>query len=252
MTSSCARHDHSASVSAACSVSASSTPDIAPLSVHGASFTQTTVASHELQQGLAESYGCHTGHARDVRDHREPGAEVPTTKTAQTSPSQPSAKTPQTGPLQLWLIAIIGGAIATILATQLWPTVAHRLHDLFGQNGRAPITSTSTTPAPTAAPNGHVIALPGNSPLKESGIPNMDTICGHLGYNADAWVPGQSAPHDLAGRILYSAGQAYHWSCGEGGAWLSPDQITAGCQIWKPGSVAYTWDPNYAYSWVCI
>ena len=81
----------------------------------------------------------------------------------------------------------------------------------------------------------------------------MEQVCQSLGYQPDAWVPGQTAPHSLDGRILYAPNQAYNWTCGAANSpRLTREQLTKGCQIWKTGSTAYTTDPNYAYSWVCL
>jgi hypothetical protein len=115
--------------------------------------------------------------------------------------------------------------------------------------GRA--SDQSSSPPGGDAPPG-VTTLPVDSPLKESGIPNMDQVCGALGYQPDAWVPGQAVSREIGGRVLRAPDQAYKWTCGSAtGPTITRDQITAGCQIWKPGSAAFTWDRNYAYSWIC-
>lgn len=80
----------------------------------------------------------------------------------------------------------------------------------------------------------------------------MDDVCGELGYAPDAWLPGQTQANNIGGRVLHAPGAAYTWSCGKGGPTLSRDDVTKGCQMFKPGTKAYTYDPNYAYSWVCM
>jgi hypothetical protein len=97
-----------------------------------------------------------------------------------------------------------------------------------------------------------VTSLPSDSPLKESGFPHMETVCEDLGRPADAWVPGQTVPHSIAGRILRAPGQAYNWTCGGlDGPKITRDEITRSCQKHGWGMAAYTWDPDYAYSWFC-
>src|SRR5260370_21455465 len=95
------------------------------------------------------------------------------------------------------------------------------------------------------------ISLASNSPLRKR-IPSMDDICGDLGQSNSAWLPGQASPTNYTGRVIFAPGAAFTWSCTEGGPKLTPAEITRGCQIWYPGSEARTWDPNNAYSWVCI
>jgi hypothetical protein len=95
------------------------------------------------------------------------------------------------------------------------------------------------------------ISLASNSPLRKR-IPSMDDICGDLGQSTRAWLPGQTSPTNYTGRVIFAPEAAFTWSCKEGGPTLTPADITRGCQIWYPGSRARTWDPNSAYSWVCI
>jgi|SRR5579859_881250 len=116
-------------------------------------------------------------------------------------------------------------------------------------------SSFSTRPSSTGShslPNSSSsVSLAPNSPLRKR-IPSMDDICGDLGQSNRAWLPGQTSPKNYAGRVIFAPGAAFTWSCTEGGPKLTPADITRGCQIWYPGSKARTWDPNNAYSWVCI
>ena len=80
----------------------------------------------------------------------------------------------------------------------------------------------------------------------------MDNVCGDLGRSQYAWLPGQTAQRIYTGRVIFAPGAAYTWSCSKDGTKLTRDQITEGCHIWYPGTTAYTFDPNNAYSWVCI
>jgi len=110
----------------------------------------------------------------------------------------------------------------------------------------------SASPGATAGAYPGATTLPNDSPLKESGIPHMETVCSDLGRSADAWVPGQTASHSIVGRILRGPGQAYKWTCGgPDGPTIMRDNITNSCQKNGWGQAAYTWDPNYAYSWFC-
>jgi hypothetical protein len=110
----------------------------------------------------------------------------------------------------------------------------------------------SASPAATDGVYPGATTLPSDSPLKESGIPHMETVCSDLGRPADAWVPGQTAPHSIVGRVLRGPGQAYRWTCGgPDGPTITRDDITNSCQKNGWGEAAYTWDPSYAYSWFC-
>jgi hypothetical protein len=100
-------------------------------------------------------------------------------------------------------------------------------------------------------PSPAVTSLPYNSSLRKK-ILDMNEVCGDLGVSQHAWLPGQSSAQDIAGRVILAPGAAYTWSCEENGSRLTRAQITQGCQIWYPGTQAFTWDPNNAYSWVCI
>jgi hypothetical protein len=102
-----------------------------------------------------------------------------------------------------------------------------------------------------AAPSPGATSLPINSPLRKQ-ILGIDQVCGDLGLSQHAWLPGQSSAIDLAGRVILAPDAAYTWSCTKNGPKLTRDDITRGCQIWYPGTKAFTWDPNNAYSWVCI
>ncbi len=81
----------------------------------------------------------------------------------------------------------------------------------------------------------------------------MEDACERAGYPADAWIPGQTKPHSFAGRVLHATGQAYKWTCGSNkGPQLTREEITVACQVWAPDTQAYSWDPDFAYSWTCI
>jgi hypothetical protein len=90
-----------------------------------------------------------------------------------------------------------------------------------------------------------------NSPMRKK-ILSMDQVCGDLGLSQHAWLPGQASAQNITGRVILASGAAYTWSCSESGPKLTREQLTQGCQIWYLGTHAYTWDPNNAYSWVCI
>jgi hypothetical protein len=94
-------------------------------------------------------------------------------------------------------------------------------------------------------------SLPTTSPLRQQ-ILGMDQVCGDLGLSEHAWLPGQTSPTNITGRVILAPGAAYTWSCTENGPKLTRSQLTQGCQIWYSGTTAYTWDPNNAYAWVCI
>jgi hypothetical protein len=111
--------------------------------------------------------------------------------------------------------------------------------------------SGAAAPSTPASDDLPVISVPEGSPLRESGIPNMDDVCGSLGYGRDAWLPGQTKPNNLTGRVLYGGNIVNQWTCGKNGQRLTAGLLTEGCQIWNPGSVAKTWNPNYAYSAIC-
>jgi hypothetical protein len=102
-----------------------------------------------------------------------------------------------------------------------------------------------------AAPSPGVTSLPPSSPLRKRG-PSIDELCGDLGLSQHAWLPGQTAATNLSGRVIWAPGAAYTWSCNKNGPKLRRDVITHGCYLLYPGTKAYTWDPNNAYSWVCI
>jgi hypothetical protein len=133
---------------------------------------------------------------------------------------------------------------------------ATRTNPLTAGPPRAPTTTAQLEATSETAPRGPypgVTSLPSQSPLKETGIPHMETVCEDLGRPADAWVPGQTGPHSDAGRILRASGQAYNWTCGgPDGPKITRDEITKSCQKHEWGKAAYTWDPHYAYSWFCI
>jgi hypothetical protein len=110
------------------------------------------------------------------------------------------------------------------------------------------------SPSPAARePRPGVTSLPADSPDKETGEPNIDNLCEHLGYAKDGWTPGQTAPHDYNSRRLYGPGFAYQWRCGSAtGPLVTYDQVNAFCGLIMPGTRAYTWDPDYSYSWACL
>ena len=131
-------------------------------------------------------------------------------------------------------------------------------------SGVSAATSGSETTTKTSATTGTTAEerypgfrpLPPKSPKRESGYPYMEAVCQSLGRPADAWVPGQIAPHSLDGRILHAHKQAYHWTCGGPFSSTHPritrDQISQTCAAYNWGKAAYTWDPHYAYSWYCL
>ncbi|NJP90422.1 hypothetical protein HCN51_13325 [Nonomuraea sp. FMUSA5-5] len=82
----------------------------------------------------------------------------------------------------------------------------------------------------------------------------MEDVCRKLGreVGAYAWIPGQVSDSDYSDRKLYGKNIAYQWSCTKNGPKLTREDLTIGCQIWYPGTQAYTTDPDYAYSWRCI
>jgi len=100
-------------------------------------------------------------------------------------------------------------------------------------------------------PSSEVTTFPADSPSRKK-ILDMDEVCGSLGISQHAWLPGQSSALNIADRVILAPGTAYSWSCQHNGPKLTRAQITHGCQIWYPGTGAFTWDPNNAYSWVCI
>ena len=79
----------------------------------------------------------------------------------------------------------------------------------------------------------------------------MDGVCQYLGLSDAAWLPGQQAAGDYAGRIIDAPNAAYTWSCTQGGPTLTTDQLTQGCHIWYPGTTARPTNPDDAYSWIC-
>lgn len=97
-----------------------------------------------------------------------------------------------------------------------------------------------------------VMTLPEDSELRQSGLPSVDQACGLAGEDADAWSPGQHAPHDTDGRVLYAKNIAFQWTCGQNGPKVTRDDLAANCRLHDAGNDAYTWDPNYAYSWFCL
>jgi len=102
-----------------------------------------------------------------------------------------------------------------------------------------------------AVPSSGVTSLPLSSSLRKQRV-GMDQVCADFGLSQHAWLPGQVSATNLSGRVIYAQGAAYTWSCTKNGPKLTRDDITRGCQIWYPGTTAYTWDPNNAYSWVCV
>jgi hypothetical protein len=112
------------------------------------------------------------------------------------------------------------------------------------------VPSGPRSPHPSPVPSAGATSLPGNSPLRKN-ILDMDKVCGDLRISRHAWLPGQSFATKVSGRVIVAPGAAYTWSCLKNGSYLTRKEITHGCQIWYPGTVAYTWNPNNAYSWIC-
>jgi hypothetical protein len=133
------------------------------------------------------------------------------------------------------VVAAVIGAAATVVGV-VWAIVPHNADEQ------------SSSPLPPG-----VTRLAADSPLRDR-VLIIDTLCERLGYPSNSgWLPGQTAPGDYSGRILSAPGAAYTWSCGSNGDKLTRDQLTVGCQqqYGNPNSAAYTFDPDYAYSWVC-
>lgn len=87
--------------------------------------------------------------------------------------------------------------------------------------------------------------------------PSIDSYCGSLGLAPHAWLPGQTtatAPDGTTsteGRVLNAPDAAFTWSCTRSGRRLTRDDISQACQLTYPGTLATTWDRDFAYSWVC-
>lgn len=160
----------------------------------------------------------------------------------------------------LGAVASVVGAVASVLAIAVSIGIA-TIQYSGGVNSQSSTSGQTANSAPAipapqsqqaeAVPSPGVTSLSSNSPLRKQ-IPGMDQICGDLGLSQHAWLPGQTSATDLSSRVIFAPGAAYTWSCTESGSKLTRDNITRGCQIWYPGTKAYTWDPNSAYSWVCI
>jgi eukaryotic-like serine/threonine-protein kinase len=135
------------------------------------------------------------------------------------------------------------------------PPVAVQPVTLGSTPSPSPSPSASSLPSPSASPSSElppgVISLPAGSPFRKN-ILDMDEVCSHLGLSQYAWLPGQVSATNISGRVIIGPGAAYTWSCSENGPVLTRDDITNGCQIWYPGTTAYTTDPNNAYAWVCV
>lgn len=161
------------------------------------------------------------------------------------------------GVAERWaILGVIASALGVMVGIAI-PVIQHS----SAVNSQPSASSQSANPPSTlsspqsqqaeAAPSPGVTSLPASSPLRKQ-ILGMDQVCGDFGLSQHAWLPGQSSPIDLSGRVILAPNAAYTWSCTENGPKLTRDDISRGCQIWYPGTKAYTWDPNDAYSWVCI
>jgi hypothetical protein len=153
------------------------------------------------------------------------------------------------------------GTIASVLAIVVSIAIAiiQDSKEMHGKPSAGDSQSAKSPPGPPAlhsqqakpAPSPGVTSLPAGSRLRRN-ILSMDQVCSNLGLSQHAWLPGQATSTNLSGRVIAGSGAAYTWSCTKNGPKLSRNDITRGCQIWYPGTRAYTWDPNNAYSWVCI
>ncbi len=153
------------------------------------------------------------------------------------------------------------GTVASVLAIVVSIAVAiiQDSREIHGNPSAGDRQSANLPSGPSArhskqaepAPSPGVTSLPADSKLRKQ-IPGMDQICGDLGLSQHAWLPGQTSATNLSGRVIFAPGAAYTWSCTKNRPKLTRRDITHGCQIWYPGAKAYTWDPNSAYSWVCI
>ena len=116
-----------------------------------------------------------------------------------------------------------------------------------GPSGAAPVDE-----GDRASQDARVVSLAAGSALRRAVGPNVDQVCGGLGMEPDAWLPGQTRSYDLTGRVLTGPRQAYSWTCGQAGPRVRLAQMDEWCQSWHVGTTARTWDLDYAYSWVCI
>jgi hypothetical protein len=150
------------------------------------------------------------------------------------------------------IASVLGIVVGIAIAIIQHPNAINSQPSASSQSASPPSTPSPPQSGQTeAAPSPGVTSLPASSPLRKQ-ILGMDQVCGELGLSQHAWLPGQSSPTDLSGRVILAPDAAYTWSCTENGPKLTRDDMTRGCQIWYPGTKAYTLDPNDAYSWVCI
>jgi hypothetical protein len=159
-----------------------------------------------------------------------------------------------------WLIfGIIGAMIAFALSVIAnWipkPTWLHPIYLAFlvGLLLLAGVYVAVETPSPAAHkyPSPFVTKLPPNSPFRLQN-PIMDQLCQSLGISRHAWLPGQESTTDYSGRVLTAANAAFTWSCSKDGPRITRVEVSGECQLQYPKTAAYTLDPDYAYSWVCI
>jgi hypothetical protein len=82
---------------------------------------------------------------------------------------------------------------------------------------------------------------------------NLDQYCGSLGFDPQAWLPGQRGVDNLNGRVVSGPHAAYTWSCTRNGPKLTHAELNDACHMQWPGTKeAYTPNPNNAYDWRCV